>query len=155
MGFNYAKEKAKFDAKWKKLRAEYEDAGMCQEDIQAMRDYDWNVFCSDRVYRNHTQALPDELLAGEERDGLNMLFRNYVTLSTSFGIEDFEERFAWLDTIRCKRFHSKLLALSPKDVELLTFIVLDGHDQHELAQKWRCTQSAISQRLKKIKLFLK
>lgn len=28
MGFNYAKERGKFEAEWRKLRQEYEQAGM-------------------------------------------------------------------------------------------------------------------------------
>lgn len=155
MGFNYAKEKAKFDAKWKKLRAEYENAGMRQEDIQAMHDYDWEVFCADRVYRNHTQDFPDEVLTGEERDRLSSLFRKYITFSVTFGIEDFEERFAWVDSLDNQHIIDRIRLLTADDLELLTFIVLEGHSQRELAQKKGCSQNTISKQFKKIKKFLK
>jgi len=48
-----------------------------------------------------------------------------------------------------------LRKLSKEDLELLTFLVLEEHTQRELAEKWGCTQAAISQRYKKIKKILK
>ena len=55
MGFNYGYEKKKFDSRWKRLEVEYCDAGMSEEQIAAMKEYDWAWFCSQRVFQNHTQ----------------------------------------------------------------------------------------------------
>ena len=41
MGFNYGYEKKKFDSRWKRLEVEYCDAGMSEEQIAAMKEYDW------------------------------------------------------------------------------------------------------------------
>lgn len=158
MGFNYAKEKKEFDKEWKALQKEYEDAGMTLPAIEAMRTYDWEHFLSRRAYENHTQPLPEAFLCGDEdgqRDMLSALVRRFSALTTSFDVEDFHGRFAWIDTIDNASLHSKLARLSIKDLELLTFVVLEGHDQCELAQRWHSSQSAISQRLKKIKKILK
>lgn len=46
MGFNYGYEKKKFDSRWKRLEVEYCDAGMSEEQIAAMKEYDWAWFCS-------------------------------------------------------------------------------------------------------------
>lgn len=54
MGFNYGYEKKKFDSRWKRLEVEYCDAGMSEEQIAAMKEYDWAWFCSQRVFQNHT-----------------------------------------------------------------------------------------------------
>ena len=53
MGFNYGYEKKKFDSRWKRLEVEYCDAGMSEEQIAAMKEYDWAWFCSQRVFQNH------------------------------------------------------------------------------------------------------
>ena len=52
MGFNYGYEKKKFDSRWKRLEVEYCDAGMSEEQIAAMKEYDWAWFCSQRVFQN-------------------------------------------------------------------------------------------------------
>lgn len=44
MGFNYGYEKKKFDSRWKRLEVEYCDAGMSEEQIAAMKEYDWHGF---------------------------------------------------------------------------------------------------------------
>ncbi len=73
MGFNYGYEKKKFDSRWKRLEVEYCDAGMSEEQIAAMKEYDWAWFCSQRVFQNHTQPIPCEQY--DEVCGQSQLFR--------------------------------------------------------------------------------
>ena len=120
-----------------------------------MRTYDWDMFLLRRNYENHTQPLPDTYLLGESNDGHSPLFRKFPSMITIFDEEDFPGRYAWVDSIDGADLSLKLKALSTKDLELLTFLVIEGHDQCELAKKWGCSQAAISQRFKKIKKFLK
>lgn len=155
MGFNYAKEKMQFEAEWKKLQKEYVAAGMVPEDIESMRTYDWDMFLLRRNYENHTQPLPDTYFSGENEDGQSRLFRKFASLTAEFDEEDFPGRYKWIGSIGSADLSLKLKALSAKDLELLTFLVIEGHDQCELAKKWGCSQAAISQRFKKIKKFLK
>jgi len=53
MGFNYAREKLRFEKKWQLIRQQYEQAGMSPEDIKQMYDFDWAWFKSQRKYFNH------------------------------------------------------------------------------------------------------
>ena len=53
MGFNYAREKLRFERKWQLIRQQYEQAGMSPEDIKQMYDFDWAWFKSQRKYFNH------------------------------------------------------------------------------------------------------
>ena len=55
MGFNYAIEKSKFEREWTQLRVEYEKAGMSNEKINILHDYDWENFKKERIYAIHTQ----------------------------------------------------------------------------------------------------
>ena len=43
MGYNYSREKRKFDAEWKKKEAWYRESGMSEEAIQEIFTYDWAV----------------------------------------------------------------------------------------------------------------
>ena len=43
------------------------------------------------------------------------------------------------------------MKLNKKDLELLTYVTLEGHGQEELARRWGCTQAAVAIRMKKIK----
>ena len=60
MGFNYGREKRRFDKEWEQLQKEYAAAGMEEADIAQMKEFDWEWFRSRRTYENHNQALPDE-----------------------------------------------------------------------------------------------
>ena len=154
MGFNYAKEKNKFEANWKKLQREYEDAGMSPEAIDNMHTYDWEAFLAHRIHSSHTQALP-VCLSESTEDDRSTLFQKYPSLSVSFDIDDFSERYSWVETISNDHLTAKLKSLPSEDLELLTFLIIEEHDQEELARRWGCSQSAISQRFKKLKEFLK
>ncbi len=60
MGFNNGLERKKFEAMWKKLRAEYAAAGMDEAAIEEMYQFDLDTFRSDRRYGEHTQAMPSQ-----------------------------------------------------------------------------------------------
>lgn len=48
MGFNYAHEKARFDREWEKTQQTYRAAGINEEAIQEMHDFDWSLFKKER-----------------------------------------------------------------------------------------------------------
>ena len=56
MQFNYAKERKQFDEEWKKMRGEYRVAGMSEEDIQIMYEFDLMVFRQRRTYCLHNES---------------------------------------------------------------------------------------------------
>ena len=56
MGFNYASEKKKFENRWKKLKTEYMEAGMSDDAIQQMYEYDLKEFRNKRIISIHEQA---------------------------------------------------------------------------------------------------
>lgn len=150
MGFNYAAKKIRFDREWEKLRREYEAAGMEAWAIQLMYEFDLEVFRSQRTYENRTQPIPDE------RDPAQYaLFRRYVDKISAFDKECLTSRYAWIDTIENQRLAHQLLQLSEEDLELLTLYAIEGFSQSEIAEKMLCSQSVISRKLKRIKIFLK
>lgn len=153
MGFNYAKEHRKFEAKWKKLRKEYEEAGMDEDAIEQIYQFDREVFCSERSYGNHTQPLPDMRVSENAADHSTLL-RKFESLSCELNELAYSDRYFWTDTIDSPELASKLNRLAIPDLELLTLYVIDGYKQREIAGLLGCSQSVISRRLKKIKNFL-
>lgn len=154
MAFYYAAEKKRFEQEWAQLRKEYAAAGMDEDAIQRMYEFDLEVFRSQRTYSNHTQPLPNEYI---DEDGLDrsVLFRKYVNSTISFDETDFPGRYAWVETIENQKLARLLRQLTDKDLEVLTFLVMEEHSQRELAKKWSCSQKVVSSRLNRIKKFFK
>lgn len=152
MGFHYAREKKKFDAEWAKTAAWYKAEGMPDEDIEAMRRFDWAEFCSRRAYENRTQPLPEETI---EADSASTLFQKFEQLTTSLDAETFSGRSDWIEQIEDGALAGRLKQLSPDDLELLTRYAIESATQSELALQFDIGQQGISKRLKKIKNFLK
>ncbi len=154
MGFYYATERKKFEQEWARLRKIYETATMDTKSIQLLYEFDLKIFHSQRTYENHTQAMPSEYISKNSSE-CSTLLRKFETQSTTFDETDFPGRYAWVDTIENQQLALALRKLSEKDLELLTFLVLEEHTQRELAQKWGCSQEAISKRFIRIKNLLK
>lgn len=148
MGFNYGREKRRFDKEWEQLQKEYAVAGMEEVDIARMKEFDWEWFCSRRTYENNTQSLPDET---DMEEGRTVLFRKFPELSVEFEKKEISGRCAWLQEIENEKLYQSLRRLGEKDMELLTLVVMEGYSQVEVAKLWGCSESAISQRMKKIK----
>lgn len=145
MGFNYGYEKKKFDSRWKRLEVEYCDAGMSEEQIAAMKEYDWAWFCSQRVFQNHTQPIPCEQY--DEVCGQSQLFRKFASLSYQWDVDKIDQtRYGWLASVENEQLLLRLKKLSKKDLELLTLLFVDGYRQIDVARLWHCSRSAVAQR---------
>lgn len=132
---------------------EYCDAGMSEEQIAAMKEYDWAWFCSQRVFQNHTQPIPCEQY--DEVCGQSQLFRKFASLSYQWDVDKIDQtRYGWLASVENEQLLLRLKKLSKKDLELLTLLFVDGYRQIDVARLWHCSRSAVAQRFKKIKKFL-
>ncbi|MCQ4922246.1 sigma-70 family RNA polymerase sigma factor [Tissierella carlieri] len=155
MGFNYGKEKFIFDREWKKLREQYIEAGMSEETIQELYDFDWSWFRARRNYENRVQDLPDEEIDEQKAETRSNLFRKFASLSISFDEKEFSGRYTWIDTISDGALSKRLKNLNEDELELLTLSIIEGYTQSEIARKMHCSQKSISKRLFKIKRKLK
>ena len=54
MGFNNGLERVRLENRWKKLRVQYRAAGMSEEAIQAMYEFDLDVLNNERAYVDNT-----------------------------------------------------------------------------------------------------
>ena len=151
MGFNYAKERTKFDREWDKLRREYEAAGMIPATIEEMYQYDLQFFNSCRRYHSHVQQLPSDYVSDGSESENSTLHQKFSALSVSFDETDMLGRYGWVDTIDAPQMVDALKKLSPQDLELLTRYVIDGYSQTELARQYGISQKHINKKLQRIK----
>lgn len=117
MGFNYSKEKFIFDKEWEKLREQYRKAGMSEESIQELYDFDWSWFRMRRNYENRVQAMPEEEIDEQNAETRSNLFQRFTSLSTSFDEVELSGRYAWMDTISDDALSEKLKELSDYELE--------------------------------------
>lgn len=154
MGFNYAKEKRKFERQWADVRKQYEEAGMSQDAIEALYDFDWNWFKSRRRYISHLVDLPDGITVEDlprkvcEAENTHLLKR-YNMNAAQRGT-----RYHWMEEIENEKLLQKLMLLSDDELELLTALAFEGYTQSEIAQERTCSRMAICKQLHKIKKIL-
>ena len=151
MNFNYAREKLKFDKEWERLQEEYAAAGMDDDAIALMKEFDWQWFCSRRTYARHNQPLPDD---GNIPENKAVLFRRFPKLSVNLEQRRASDPYAWMQEIEDAELYRRLGTLKGKDIELLTLIVGEGYRQADVARMWGCSRSSVTKRWNKIKKIL-
>ena len=155
MGFNYAKERMKFDARWNRLNQEYRDAGMSEEAIRMMYEYDLDVFRKRRRDEVREQPLPSYEFGEDGKEHRIDLFAKFEDLTVSFDENDFHGRYDWIENLEYPALTYRLRKLKKSDLELLTLFAIEGYSQTEIAQLQGCSQKNISIKITRIKKYLK
>ena len=130
MAYNYAKEKRKFDAEWKRKALWYRKEGMSEESIAEMYCFDLAQFNRDRAYESRRRPLE--------------------TACGSCYVQEPIERYSWIDDISEPRLVERLRKLSESDIELLTLLIYDGLSQTEAADILGRKQYDISRQFARI-----
>lgn len=131
MSFNNGNERRKLNAKWEHLRVQYREAGMSEDAIQAMYEFDLGVLNSECAYITNTMTVSgaaDDCAAKETSD-----FKQYekaVTVTDNY--HETKSRFTWIGEIENERLLSALENLSDADLELITLYAYEGHDTVEI-----------------------
>ena len=133
MAYNYAKEKRKFDAEWKRKALWYRKEGMSEDDIEAMYHFDLAQFNRDRAYESRRRPL-------ETACGTCYIQAPEVP----------SERYSWIDEVSDQQLADRLLKLSESDIELLTLLIYDGISQTEAADILSRKQYDISRQFARI-----
>ena len=155
MSFNKGYELKKFEAHWEKLRIEYAAAGMTEDAIQKMYDYDRQQFNSERTFVERTQEFtaPAYESSEEEASPLMLRYQDAITVTDSY--HETKSRFAWIGEIENERLLSALENLSEDDLKLLTFYAYEGYTVTEISKVLGVSQPTISIKIKRITNFLK
>jgi len=152
MEFNYALEKKKFDERWTRFAAEYAAAGMAGESIEAMKEFDWESFKSDRIYSLHNQSLSS---FNNDNVGCPYLQKFQESFSCPALETDPDRRYGWTDEIENENLSILMKQLSPSDIELLTLFAVDGYSVTEIAKMQSVKWPTISKKLTRIEKYLK
>ena len=133
MGFNYAREKRKFDKKWNEKERWYRESGMSEDAIREMYKYDWSEFNSNRkFYRYGDDDVNVENITEEDEDAIDKAFS--------------EEWIELLDTSDLVR---KVRKLSADYIEIIDLIVRENLTQKEIAGRMHCSQQNIAKKIEK------
>ena len=138
MAYNYAREKRKFEAEWKRKALWYRKEGMSEEDIAEMYRFDLAQFNRDRAYESRRRPL--ETACGS----------CYIQAS-----EVPSERCSWIDEVSDLRLAERLHRLSEADLELLTLIAIDGKTYRDVAELFSCSHQNISRHIARIRKILR
>ena len=155
MSFNKGYELKKFEAHWEKLRIEYAAAGMTEDAIQKMYDYDRQQFNVERTHLERTQELSTDTFecSEDENSPLMKQYREVTTVTDTY--HETKSGFAWIGEIENERLLSALENLSEDDLKLLTLYVYEGYNESEISKVFNVSQPAIHKRIMKITIFLK
>ena len=151
MNYNSGNARRVFRAHWNKLREEYRAAGMDEDAIEKMYEYDLAVFNDDRAHHRHDVAIP---IAGDEENQHALAEYEKATAITDTYHET-KTRFAWVGKIKDERLQAGLEKLSDEELQLITLYFHDEYSTVELSKVYGSSQQNISKRILKITKSLK
>ena len=133
MSFNNGNERRKLNAKWEQLRVQYREAGMSEEAIQAMYEFDLGVLNSERAYDANTVAVCDGEDDVDARKAADLKqYEAAITVTDTY--RETMSRFAWIGDIEYERLLAALESLSEDDLKLLTLYVYEGYTESEISK---------------------
>lgn len=133
MKFNYQSEKLKYLKRWERLKREYKEAGMNENEINEMMDYDWKVFKKERIFCLHNQYMNGVEASEENRNGeCSMLVLRYPE-KLSYEEEFMEGPEYWIDNLDTEWIIETAKGLSDEQQTIIRMIVYEGYRISELA----------------------
>ena len=154
MSFNNGNERRKLNAEWEHLRVQYREAGMSEDAIQAMYEFDLSVLNSERAYATNTVAVGDSYNDDNARKAADIKqYEAAITVTDTY--HETKSRFTWIGEIENEQLLAALESLSEDDLKLLTLYVYEGYTESEISKVFSISQPAIHKRIEKIAIFLK
>ena len=154
MSFNNGNERRELNAKWEQLRVQYREAGMSEEAIQAMYEFDLSVFNSERAYAANTVAVGD----GDDEDDARKaadLKQYEAAVAVTDTYHKTKSRFTWIGEIDDERLLSALENLSDADLELITLYAYEEYDTVKISKVFGTAKQNISKKIRRITNFIK
>lgn len=118
MSYNHGLEEKKFKEQWQKIAEEYREAGMTEEQISAIYDFDREVFNSDRRFKERTVGLFDN-----ENSKTLMVYDDYSA----------NNRYGWIDEIEDMEVYSQIMSLPEIWREAFTMYIYDGYSHKQIS----------------------
>lgn len=151
MAWNNGLERKKFEAEQAKLAAEYRAAGMSEEQIQQMYEFDLEVFNSNRRFAEHTQQFPESPFEDGD-EGQSPLYERFPeVLTVTMDLPTGNSRYAWIDDLDDPALVDFVKALSERDLELIFLLAFDDNTHQEAAAYLALRNIEREERLNKAK----
>ena len=138
MGYNYSREKRKFDIEWKKKEAWYHASGMSEEAIQEIFTYDWAEFNATSRFYRYMEYVDVERIPEKSCDILE------AALSKE-----------WIELLDSPETVRKIRKLPADYIEIIEMLYFENLTQREIAERMSCSQQNIAKKIEKIKKVLK
>ena len=138
MGYNYSREKRKFDAEWKKKEEWYRESGMSEEAIQEIFTYDWAEFNATRRFYRYMEDVDVEQIPEKTCDILE------AALSKE-----------WIELLNSPETVRRIRKLPADYIEIIEMLYFENLTQREIAKRMSCSQQNIAKKIEKIKKVLK
>lgn len=151
MSYNSGNARRIFYTKWNKLREEYRAAGMEEDAIQKLYEYDLAVFNNDRAHHRYDVEIPTADDSENQSDYVE--YERATTVTDTY--HETKSRFGWIGEIENERLLSALEKLSEDDLKLLTLYTYEGYTVTEISKVLGVSQPTISIKIKRITNFLK
>ena len=149
MEFNYGRERKRFDGEWERLRKSYHEAGMSEEAIEEMYEFDFKEFNRRRAAAKWEQPFTADI-TGKNEDASTLFYKFMEPLSRSDLYCTGLPRYSWIEEVTDETLYTRLLQLPDQDKELLTMLVIDGFSQEEVGAFLGKQQPAICKKLKRL-----
>ena len=154
MSFNNGNERRKLNAEWEHFRVQYREAGMSEDAIQAMYEFDLSVLNSERAYAANTVAVGDSYNDDDARKAADLKqYGAAITVTDTY--HETKSRFGWIGEIEDERLLSALESLSELDLKILTLYVYAGYTESEIASALESKRITIHKRIDRMTMFLK
>ena len=147
MSFNKGYELKKFEAHWEKLCIEYAAAGMTEDAIQKMYDYDRQQFNSERTFVERTQEFTAPAYESSEEEASPLMLRYQEAITTKDTYHETKSKFVWISEIEDEHLLSAFEKLSDEDLELLTLYIYEGYSTVALSKVYSISHQNISKRM--------
>lgn len=156
MEFNYGREKKKFEREQERLEKEYRQAGMNEEAIQKMYEFDYEQFKKQRTFCRHNQFI-EQTKTDEENstDGFNTLMYRFMNeFSVEISMSE-TGRYGWIEEIKDVSLYECLSSMNENDLEIVTMLFAEGFTVVEIAELKKVSHQAISKKWNRIQKNIK
>lgn len=157
MGWNNALMRKEFEKEQKENAERYRAAGMSEEAIRGIQNFDLEQFLSDRRYYTNTQPFEtsdfDE--DNETDDSCSSLLLKFNDSLTTTIDDEGHSRLWWVEEITDPDLQNRIKMLPLSNLDLLTKYIFEGYTQEALSKEFHLNQSSFSRKIEKISGFLK